>query len=116
MQDDNLTLRCYCTFTGAVIFPKCAWKSGKVINSHWNGAKNRGISETSLIVLSDLEVTQFVLGSENIARRPDLSVTRPTRALKEPDEANRTVVEEKMGAVLSNMPTNVCFCTTKKLQ
>ena len=64
---------------------------------------------------SDLEVTQFVLGSENIARRSYLSVTRPTRALKEPDKMNKTVVKAKMGAVLSNMPINGCFCTTKKL-
>ena len=52
--------------------------------------KNRGVYETSLIVLSDLEVTQFVLGSENIARRSDLSVTRPTRALKEHDKIHKS--------------------------
>jgi hypothetical protein len=112
---DNLTLECRETFVGAVICPKGACKRGKVVNSHWNRTKNRGIYETSLIVWSDLEVTQFVLGSENIARRSDLSVTRPTRALKEPDKMNKTVVEATMGAVLSNMPINGCFCRTKKL-
>ena len=71
------------------------------------------MSETSLINWSDLDVTQFVLGSENIARKSDLSVTRPTRALKEPDKMNKAVVKAKMGAVLSNMPINGCFCTTK---
>ena len=60
-------------------------------------------------------MTKFVFGSENIARRSDLSVTRPTRVQKEPDKMNKTVVEATMGAVLSNMPINGCFCRTKKL-
>ena len=29
---------------------------------------------------------------------------------------NKAVVKAKMGAVLSNMPINGCFCTTKKLE
>ena len=58
-------------------------------------------------------MTQFVLGSENIARRSDLSVTRPTRAQKEPDKKNKTVVNAKMDAVLSTMPINGCFAQPK---
>ena len=61
-------------------------------------------------------MTQFVLGSENIARRSDLSVIRPIRALKEPYEMDKTVVKVKMGAVPSNMSINGCFYTTNMLQ
>ena len=61
-------------------------------------------------------MTQFVFGSENIARRSDLIVIRPIRALKEPYEMDKTVVEVKMGAVLSNMSINGCFYKTNMLQ
>ena len=62
-------------------------------------------------------MTQFVFGSENIARRSDLSVIiRPMRALKEPFEMDKAVVKVKMGAVPSNMSINGCFYTTNMLQ
>ena len=64
-------------------------------------------------------MTQFVFGSENIARRSDLSVIRPIRALKEPYKIDKTVVKVKMGAVLSNMSINGCFNTptcSRKMQ
>ena len=61
-------------------------------------------------------MTQFLFGSENIARRSDLSVLRPTRALKEPYKMDKAVVEVKMAAELSNMSINGCFHTTNMLQ
>ena len=84
--------------------------SGKMLISVRVLSKNRGTYENSLIVWSNLEVTQFVLDGANIARRSNLSVTRPTRALEEHNKMNKTVVKAKLGAVLSNMPINGCFC------
>ena len=48
-----------------------------------------------------------------------MSVTRPTRALKEFYKMDKTVVKATMGSVLSNMSKKHSaeqFCTTKKLQ
>ena len=47
------------------------------------------------------------------AKRSDLSAQSLRRALKEPDKMNKTVVRAKMGAVLSNMSINGCFCSSK---